>query len=587
MGEPTQPLLIFDGKCSFCRIWVDYWKLLAGDAVEFAPSQEVQDNFPQIPRENLGKAVHFVDESGEISAGAEAVFRSLSYHSSYRWTLWMYRHVPGFAPVTEAAYRWIAAHRDFGYSVTVTLFGRKVTPLRYDAVTWLFRKLLAIIWIIAFISFGVQAQALIGSNGVLPLSMYLNRSVPTLFLFNASDGAITAVWVTGVVCGLLALFGIFTRLAFFGAFALYLSLLNASQEFLSYQWDILLLEAGFLAIFLGYSRTIVWLYRWLLFRLMLLSGLVKLLSGDETWRSLTALLVHFETQPIPTPLAWYVHQAPPWFLKLACGLVFVVELLAPFLIFFPRRARIFGAWLLIGLQLLILTTGNYAFFNWLSLALCLFLFDDQTFPNIQKAERFFLPEGMRKAIAWSMTVLIGVVSASLFRHAITGRLLPLTSQIVSFVAPFNISSSYGLFASMTTQRPEIIIEGSNDGVNWRAYEFRYKPGDPGRRPPWAAPHQPRLDWQMWFAALGSYRENTWLLNLIIRLLQGLPEVLRQVEYNPFPDNPPTWIRADLYLYRFTRGRSRDWWTRTPAGQYLPPVSLEVLSELPLLKGDQR
>ena len=164
-------------------------------------------------------------------------------------------------------------------------------------------------------------------------------AAPTVFWLNSSDSAIQGACIAGMICALLAFFGVFWRGALFGAFVLYLSLMNVSQEFLSYQWDILLLETGFLAIFLGYSRAIVWLFRWLLFRLMFLSGAVKLLSGDETWRNLTALMVHYQTQPIPTPLAWYAHQAPAWFQKLSCAVVFFVELAIPFLVLGPRRFR--------------------------------------------------------------------------------------------------------------------------------------------------------------------------------------------------------------------------------------------------------
>ena len=255
---------------------------------------------------------------------------------------------------------------------------------------------------------------------------------------------------------------------------LYLSLVNVSQEFLSYQWDILLLETGFLAIFLGYSRVIVWLFRWLLFRLMFLSGAVKLLSGDATWRNLTALTVHYQTQPIPTPLAWYAHQAPIWFQKLSCGLVFFVELAIPILVLGPRKFRLFALPFLVGLQVLILLTGNYAFFNWIAIALCIFLIDDSWLPKMQST---FVPGRVRQTVAWSMTILIAIAQ-HISLHASPLRVacpLPLAG-LVGLAMPFGLTSSYGLFANMTTRRPEIVVEGSNDGENWLAYEFRYKPG---------------------------------------------------------------------------------------------------------------
>ena len=450
-GKPT---LIFDGTCGFCRIWIEYWKLLTGDAIDYAPSQEVAQNYPQIAPEAFKRSVQLVLPDGEVFSGAEAVFRTLGLTS-------LYQKVPGVAPITEVAYRLIAAHRDVFYWVTVLMFGRTVRPLKYDAVAQLFRRVLAVIWFIAFASFAVQAIGLIGSNGILPASVYLARvrqyvpagawfSAPTMFWFNSSDGAIQGACIAGMICALLAFFGVFWRAAFFGAFVLYLSLVNVSQEFLSYQWDILLLETGFLAIFLGYSRVIVWLFRWLLFRLMFLSGAVKLLSGDATWRNLTALTVHYQTQPIPTPFAWYAHQAPIWFQKLSCGLVFFVELAIPILVLGPRRFRLFALPFLVGLQVLILLTGNYAFFNWLAIALCIFLIDDGWLPKVQST---FVPGRVRHTVAWSMTILIALLSGSLFMQSITGSLPLATRGLVGLATPFGLTSSYGLFASMTTSGP--------------------------------------------------------------------------------------------------------------------------------------
>jgi lipase maturation factor 1 len=285
------------------------------------------------------------------------------------------------------------------------------------------------------------------------------------------------------------------------------------------------------------------------------------------------LTVHYQTQPIPTPIAWYAHQAPLWFQELSCGVVFFAELVISFLVLGPRRFRLFALPFLIGLQVLILLTGNYAFFNWLAIALCVFLIDDSWLPRV---ETRFVPGRVRRTVALSMMVLIGILSASLFMQTLTGRLPAVTRGLVGLAAPFGLAGSYGLFATMTTRRPEIIIEGSNDGTEWLAYEFRYKPGRLDRALPWVAPHQPRLDWQMWFAALGTYRENGWFINTLARLLQGSPEVLALMERNPFPNQPPKYIRAQLYEYRFTSWNDRNWWTRTLVGPYVPAISLENL-----------
>jgi hypothetical protein len=341
----------------------------------------------------------------------------------------------------------------------------------------------------------------------------------------------------------------------------------------------LLLEAGFLAIFLGRSRLVVWLFRWLLFRLMFLSGAVKLLSHDKSWRDLSAMSVHYETQPLPTPIAWYMHQLPFWFQRATTGFVFGVELAIPFLVFAPRRLRIFGAWCMLGFQALIFITGNYAFFNLLAMALCLFLFDDARLPKLRIA-LLKAPTSPSAAVAVAVVVLVlsGVYLAGTFFDYTP----PVGSALLHYAAPFGIVNTYGLFAVMTTHRTEIIVQGSNDGVTWLDYEFKFKPGDIRKGPRWVAPYQPRLDWQMWFAALGSYRSSPWFVNFMVRLLQGSPQVLELLATNPFPQAPPKYIRAELFEYKFTdfqgRKTSGAWWHRELRGWYLPAISLEDVRE---------
>jgi lipase maturation factor 1 len=575
----TKPLVVYDGHCGFCKIWIDYTKRLIGDAVEYSPYQELGPEFK--------KAVHLIFPNGEIVQGAEAVFRVLAFAPGKKLPLWLYKNMPGFAPVTELLYRIIAAHRDFGYKATALLFGKEVYPQQFNAVAWLFEKSLALVYLSAFISFAVQATALIGSDGVSPIGLYLARAsqalgasawlqVPTLLWIAHSNTALHVLCWAGICSSIALLCGAVPRLMAVFLYILYLSIVAAGQEFMSFQWDMLLLEAGFLATFLGSSKRIVWLYRMLLFRLMLMSGTVKLLSGDPTWHNLTALNFHYQTQPLPTPIAWYAQHFPEWFQRFSVASVFTIEILIPFLIFAPRRLRHFAAWSLILLQICILITGNYAFFNWLALAFCLFLFDDRALTKI-------IPARPRKtavpAVIFGIILLFGF--AELYDNFMR-RPLPVVSTLMGFTAPFGIVNGYGLFAIMTTQRLEIIIEGSNDGVTWLAYEFPYKPGDVRRRPPWVAPYQPRLDWQMWFAALGNYRENPWFVSLVARLLHGSPDVLKLFAYNPFPEKPPVRIRAVVYEYKFTDSETRRktgaWWTREPLGRYIPSITLDDLQK---------
>jgi hypothetical protein len=440
-----------------------------------------------------------------------------------------------------------------------------------------FLQVLGLIYFIAFTSFGLQAPGLIGTQGILPFPEFLNalrlaigrapwREAPSLLWLHPTDGAMTVCWVAGATFALTAIFAPWKRTALAGCLVLWLSLCSVGQDFLSFQWDILLSEAGFLAIFADNSAVRIWLFRWLAFRLMFFSGVVKLMSHDPAWRDLTAMHYHYETQPLPTPLAWFVFQQPLWAAKTQTAFTFVAELAVPFLFFGPRRARYAAAVITTALQLLILATGNYTFFNFLAIAICFWLV-------IEPSGAGPLP-ARHKIVTAALAVFIGVVSGLLSLSQFGVAMPPGGGAILHAVDPLRIVNSYGLFAVMTTDRPEIVVEGSNDGTNWLAYDFRYKPGDLRRAPPVIEPAQPRLDWQMWFAALGSYQSNRWFVTFMLRLLQGEPAVLRLLQYNPFPQQPPKYVRARLFLYHFTRWGSRDWWWREERGTYFPAVSLK-------------
>jgi hypothetical protein len=436
-----------------------------------------------------------------------------------------------------------------------------------------FLRLLGLVYFVAFISFGIQAQGLLGAHGILPFQEYLKAAkdalhgaaywnVPTLLWILPNDTAMKALWLTGCLWALIAVFGKWQRAAMAVCLVLWISLCSVGQDFYSFQWDILLSEAGLLAIFADAARVRIWLFRWLLFRLMFFSGMVKLLSADAAWRGFSALTYHYYTQPLPTPLAWYMQQLPVWLQKASVGFLFLVELAVPFLFFAPRRLRQIAAWLTIALQVLILLTGNYTFFNYLTIFLCMWLF-------IEPDEHC----RASRPVTIGLTVVIGVLSGLTCLQLLSVPLPPGGEAIMRAADPLRIVNSYGLFAVMTTTREEIVVEGSNDGVNWKAYEFPYKPGNVYRWPPIVAPYQPRLDWQMWFAALGSYQNNRWFVNMILRLLQGEPSVLRLFSYNPFPKAPPKYVRAITYSYTFTHFGDRAWWAREGTGTYLPAVSL--------------
>lgn len=480
---------------------------------------------------------------------------------------------------------------------------RSSSPTTYRVAADLFLRALGFVYLIAIVSLWVQIDGLIGQNGVLPAANFLDfvrsrvgdnavRVMPTLCWLSSSDAFLHFLCGVGTLLSVLLIAGLVPLFATVGLWVVYLSLTLVGQLFLGFQWDNLLLEAGFLAIWLAPwvlcsrpstnpepPRLVVFLFHLLLFKLMFLSGFVKLASKDEAWWSLSALTYHYWSQPLPPWTAWYIDKLPSGFHSLCTGVMFFIELVIPFLIFGPRVARQIAFVALVFLQIVIAVTGNYCFFNLLTMALCIPLLDDRTFPHASRA-------AMPKSNRWHRWATYPVTAVLLLLNAMVlgGSLrFPIAwpgpvERIYRWVAPFRSVNSYGLFAVMTKNRPEIVLEGSNDGVTWQAYEFRWKPGDVQRRPRFVAPHQPRLDWQFWFAALGNIEGNRWVLNVIVRLLEGKPEVLEELGYNPFPASPPLYIRASLYEYRFSRSADRRetgaWWTREPKGLYCQPVSLK-------------
>ena len=627
-NPPTKPLLIWDGECHFCKLWIERWREITAGKVDYATYQEVADRFPEIPRDEFRRAMAFIEPDGEAFFAAEAVYRSLGYRSSRRWLAWSYDHVPGFAAISETAYKFIARHRGLGSTFTRLLWGKDVRPPTYFWARRWFLRALGLTYLVAFASLWVQVDGLVGSNGVSPLNQFLpavyerfGRSsyslLPTLCWFDSSNGFLHFLCGGGVVLSLLLILGIAPALSLVVLFVFYLSLTIAGQTFLSFQWDILLLETGFLSIFLApwrlWPRELMWLLRppnaatpvsrpalfllkFLLFKLMLMSGMVKLTSGDDCWWNLTALDYHYWSQPLPTVFAWWADKSPEWFKHFSVAFCLVVEIIVPFFIWAPRRPRLIAAGLMIFLQIVIAVTGNYCFFNLLTIALCLLLIDDSVARALRAAPdkraknvsaAFRTAEPLQDRLCSYAAIAVVIVTLPINAWLIFSAFKPHEEwprpliAIYGRLEPFRIVNGYGLFRVMTKERGEIVIEGSADGIEWLPYEFKWKPGDVMRTPGWCAPHQPRLDWQMWFAALGSYRENPWFGRLIVRL-EGSRDVSRLLAKNPFSHEPPRYIRAMFYRYRFTTLRERSetgaWWKREELREYLPKVSLDQVRQ---------
>ncbi|MBY0273741.1 lipase maturation factor family protein [Candidatus Binatia bacterium] len=474
----------------------------------------------------------------------------------------------------------------------------------------LFLRGVGLVYLVAFLSLHAQVLGLYGHDGLLPSTAYLDRArnvlgtdapwqVPTLFWLDASDAMLRTVCAVGAVSALLLVAGIAPLFTTSTCWLLYLSLCGIGQLFLGYQWDALLLETGILAVLwsplawrLGAdgvrepSRIVLWLVRWLLFRLMFASGFVKLASGDPTWWSLTALTVHYQTQPLPSWTAWYANLLPLWLQKLSCGVMFLIELGLPFLIVLGRRARVIAFAGFVALQLGITATGNYGFFNLLTIVLCIPLLDDDMLPRVRLPERgrgaprgrvLGGPARVRAVVHTAAAVVLVLLSAPLLLAQLTGlspASVPGVAPLVRALAPLRLTSTYGLFAVMTTTRPELTIEGTVDGIEWRPYVFRWKPGPLDRRPPIVGLGMPRLDWQMWFDALhvqrmlaSGGRSGSLITPLLLaRLRERSPAVLALLDGDPFDGTPPTALRWRLDEYRFTdraeRTATGDWWQRT-------------------------
>ena len=462
----------------------------------------------------------------------------------------------------------------------------------------LFQRLFAIIAFIASINLALELKGLFLKNGIVPFVLVKEQLeaasifLPSFFLFQAQDTFIYLVLTTMILVLVLLASHVF-RNRFFRASLLlvfylaYLSFVNFGEPFMSFQWDALLLEMSFLFFlyfFLSQDDDLgklnIWLFRILVFKLMLMSGLVKLLSGDKVWWDLSALEYHYYTQPLPNFIAFLVHQLPGWFHKLSCIIMFVVELIFPFFIFAGRRLREIAAWAFIVLQVIIFLTGNYGFFNLLTIVLCFSLFSFS-----ETSQKEFKFKASFKYISMVILVLYSVLNLSIVATRFKMPMLFKKPAILYFksLGALHLANPYGLFAMMTKKRGEIVIQGGRRvpgklGIEWQDYEFKFKPQKLNAMPMQIAPLQPRLDWQMWFAALSDYKRNPWFVNLVKKLLNNEKDVTVLLAKNPFEKSKPDVIRALYYDYRFndldTYWKTKNIWQREYKGVYLKEASLQ-------------
>ncbi|NUP11407.1 MAG: lipase maturation factor family protein [Polyangiaceae bacterium] len=479
----------------------------------------------------------------------------------------------------------------------------------FDGV-WLvrlfFQRGLAAIYLVAFVSALNQFRPLLGERGLLPVPVFVSRvpfkESPSLFHYRYSDRLFGVVAWTGIVLSSAALLGLpemgpvwLSFAVWLGLWALYLSIVNVGQTFYAFGWESMLLEAGFFACFLGPahvepSLVPILALRWMLFRTEVGAGLIKL-RGDPCWRDRTCLYYHHETQPLPNPLSWHFHHLPKRAHR--AGVVFshFVQIVAPFGLFFPQPvASIAGAFIILH-QLMLIVSGNYAWLNWLTVVLGLTAFGDGVLGAVSPID---VPATEPRSLAYQI-VLYALAAATVLLSIKPAKNLWSKDQLMNFsYNPIHLVNAYGAFGSVTRERLEVVLEGSADaeGREWKEYGFRGKPGDPRRRPPQVAPYHLRLDWLMWFLPLsGILRPKLWFVRMVEKLLEGDRSMRTLLKVDPFPDLPPRWIRARLFLYEFTdkeeRAATGQWWKREPVGEYLPPVSITPTPERRTVRQHER
>lgn len=456
---------------------------------------------------------------------------------------------------------------------------------------WLGRLILergiAAIYLVAFLAAALQFRPLLGEHGMLPVPRFVAlrsfHQAPSIFHWHYSDRFFAAVcWVgallaAAIVAGATGLVPLWAAMA--GWLVLwvgYLSIVNVGQQWYAFGWESLLVEAGFLAIFLGNDRVappvlVLWLMRWLLFRVEFGAGLIKL-RGDPCWRNLTCLDYHHETQPMPGPLSWFFHHLPKPLHRIEVAGNHFTQLVVPFGLFAPQPVAEVAAAIILVTQLWLVASGNFAWLNWLTIVLAGgVLVWPGAAPTLPNAPSWFL------AVVIAVAALIVVLSYWPVRN-----LLSASQRMNASFNPYRLVNSYGAFGSVGRTRHEVIIEGTAENevtaqTVWREYEFKGKPGAPGRLPRQWAPYHLRLDWLMWFAAISPSYAQDWLDPFLLRLLHNDPPTLALLRRNPFPDTPPRYVRAQLYRYRFTTPaelrRDRVWWQRNLVAPYRQPVTL--------------
>jgi lipase maturation factor 1 len=465
----------------------------------------------------------------------------------------------------------------------------------YTIIAHFFPRLLGLIYLFAFGAFLFQIRGLIGKNGILPIGHFLERMaafvptkkfyyIPSLFWLNSSNAALMGLTAAGTLMALALVCGpggLWPALLLFLLYFTYLSIVSTGQDFLGFGWEGFLLEVtlyAFLISLTSIPNPVVWVAaNFLLFRFHFNAGAVKLQSHDRNWRNLTAIAYHYQSQPLPNTIAWYVHKLPLWFHKLSVLIMFTIELLVAWGLFLTDEIRLWVFAAFFGLQFMIWVTGNFSFLNHLTLVLCTLLLSDRVLTPWTGAVAVSPTPLLLDLILGAVAVFLLALQLMRFINQLhPSRRL---AKLLGWTSYFHLVNPYGIFAIMTTERIEIVVEGSDDGMVWKEYTYRFKPSEVTRRPRRISPYQPRIDWQAWFLPFGPYESRGWYQKFLVHLLLGTPDVLTLIRHNPFPDKPPKYVRSLAYLYEFSSFEEKRkygwWWRRTLVEQFGPTLSLKA------------
>lgn len=650
-APPETPTLVYDADCGFCVRWVQRWREATGERVEYLASRDVGTRFPHVSADDFSRAVYLFEPDGQTSRGAEAAVRALAAAPGLgrRLPLLAYRRVPGVRPLLDALYGLVARNRLVISRVEHLVAGPDVGPSRWHRSRRMFLAAFGLVALVAMISARVQIVGLAGSDGIVPVAGTLAEEAdwlraPTWLWLDTSDTTLVRLCDLGALGALLVMAGVLPALGALVVWSVALSLVVGVPSFFAYQWDTLLVETSLVAALWAPwhvvhrrrrtprepSRLARWLVWFVLFRLMFMSGAVKLASDDPSWSALTALHHHYLTQPLPHVVSWFMDKAPGIVHQVGAVFTFVAELVLPITILMPRRLRHAGALGIVVLQALIFATGNFGWFNLLTVVLCASLFDDQWWTRRRRAREAAATRGpagscglepvelppyrerrptvlAQRAAVLLAALVIAPVGALEVTETTRGMLdLPtgprqptreqydvgLAATLVDdgpvaaarlarfHVWPFHSVNGYGLFAVMTTERPEIRVQVADDDGAWHDVAFRHKPHDPARAPTWNQPHMPRLDWQMWFEALAwqrvglrrPYQPSAWFVGFLEALAAASDDVHGLLAEAPLGGRVPSAIRIRLEYARFTTLDellgTGHWWRFDPSSGWI-------------------